>query len=162
VRRHVLRTVLRRRKDRRIQRPQQSSWFLLGRNRNPTRQRRSVRAILDSGPESTRRKDWLRYGRKLEEAGKSKVANRGAEGIADEIAATYPFQPRLKNLIALFKENERFKQTRGLIELVSRLLRSVWDRKDNDVFLIGPQHFDLGIPEVRDKLTEISGWARCC
>jgi hypothetical protein len=97
------------------------------------------------------------YGRKLEEASKSKVANRGAEAIADEIAATYPFHPRLKNVIALFKENEQFKQTRGLIELVSRLLRSVWDRKDNDVFLIGPQHFDLSIPEVRDKLTEISG-----
>jgi uncharacterized protein DUF499 len=97
------------------------------------------------------------YGRKLEEAAKSKVANRGAEAMADEIAATYPFHPRLKNVIALFKENEQFKQTRGLIELISRLLRSVWDRKANDVFLIGPQHFDLAIPEVRDKLTEISG-----
>lgn len=97
------------------------------------------------------------YGKKLEEASKSKVANRGAEAIADEIAATYPFHPRLKNVIALFKENEQFKQTRGLIELVSRLLRSVWDRASNDVFLIGPQHFDLSIAEVRDKLTEISG-----
>ena len=97
------------------------------------------------------------FGRKLEEAAKSKTANRGAEAIADEITATYPFHPRLKNVIALFKENEQFKQTRGLIELISRLLRSVWDRKANDVFLIGPQHFDLAIPEVRDKLTEISG-----
>lgn len=97
------------------------------------------------------------FGRKLEEAAKSKTANRGAEAIADEITATYPFHPRLKNVIALFKENEQFKQTRGLIELVSRLLRSVWERQANDVFLIGPQHFDLSIPEVRDKLTEISG-----
>jgi len=97
------------------------------------------------------------YGKKLEEASKAKVASRGAEAIADEIAATYPFHPRLKNVIALFKENEQFKQTRGLIELVSRLLRSVWERKANDVFLIGPQHFDLSVPEVRDKLTEISG-----
>lgn len=97
------------------------------------------------------------FGRKLEEASKSKTANRGAEAIADEIVATYPFHPRLKNVIALFKENEQFKQTRGLIELISRLLKSVWERKDNDVFLIGPQHFDLSIPEVRDKLTEISG-----
>ncbi|MDP2970552.1 MAG: DUF499 domain-containing protein, partial [Deltaproteobacteria bacterium] len=96
------------------------------------------------------------YGRKLEEAAKSKTANRGAEAIADEIEATYPFHPRLKNVVALFKENEQFKQTRGLIELVSRLLKSVWERKANDVFLIGPQHFDLSIPEVRDKLTEIS------
>lgn len=97
------------------------------------------------------------FGRKLEEAAKSKTANRGAEAIADEIAATYPFHPRLKNVIALFKENEQFKQTRGLIELVSRLLKSVWERKDNDVFLIGPQHFELSIADVRDKLTEISG-----
>lgn len=97
------------------------------------------------------------FGRKLEEAAKSKTASRGAEAIADEIAATYPFHPRLKNVIALFKENEQFKQTRGLIELVSRLLKSVWDRPANDVFLVGPQHFDLSIPEVRDKLTEISG-----
>lgn len=97
------------------------------------------------------------FGRKLEEAAKSKTANRGAEAIADEITATYPFHPRLKNLIALFKENEQFKQTRGLIELVSRLLKSVWGRQANDVFLIGPQHFDLSFAEVRDKLTEISG-----
>ncbi len=97
------------------------------------------------------------FGRKLEEAAKSKTANRGAEAISDEISATYPFHPRLKNIIALFKENEQFKQTRGLIELVSRLLRSVWDRNANDIFLIGPQHFDLSIQEVRDKLTEFSG-----
>lgn len=97
------------------------------------------------------------FARKLEEASRSKTASRGAESIADEIAATYPFHPRLKNVIALFKENDQFKQTRGLIELVSRLLRSVWERPDNDVFLIGAQHFDLAIPEVREKLTEISG-----
>jgi uncharacterized protein DUF499/chitobiase/beta-hexosaminidase-like protein len=97
------------------------------------------------------------FGRKLEEAAKSKTASRGAEAIADEIAATYPFHPRLKNVIALFKENEQFKQTRGLIELISRLLLSVWKRQANDVFLIGPQHFDLAFADVRDKLTEISG-----
>jgi predicted AAA+ superfamily ATPase len=33
------------------------------------------------------------FGRKLEEAAKSKTANRGAEAISDEIAATYPFHP---------------------------------------------------------------------
>lgn len=97
------------------------------------------------------------YGRKLSEAIKAKAISRSAEAIADEIAETYPFHPRLKNLIALFKENEQFKQTRGLLELVSRLLKSVWERPANDVFLIGAQHFDLSIPEVRDKLAEVSG-----
>ena len=92
------------------------------------------------------------YGRKLEEAAKAKTVGRGAEAIADEIVATYPFHPRLKNIIALFKENEQFKQTRGLIEIVSRLLLSVWHRPANDVFLIGPQHFDLSIADVRNNL----------
>ena len=40
---------------------------------------------------------------------------------------------------------------------MSRLLKSVWERPANDIFLIGPQHFDLSISEVRDKITEISG-----
>lgn len=96
------------------------------------------------------------FGEALQEATKAKVANRGAEAIAEEVSKTYPFHPRLKELIALFKENEKFKQTRGLMELVSRLLRSVWERKDDDVYLIGAQHFDLSIADVRDKLTDIS------
>ena len=96
------------------------------------------------------------FGEALQEATKAKVASRGAEAMAEEVSKTYPFHPRLKELIALFKENEKFKQTRGLMELASRLLRSVWERKDDDVYLIGAQHFDLSISDVRDKLTDIS------
>lgn len=96
------------------------------------------------------------FGQALTEAAKAKSVARSAEHIADEVEKTYPFHPRLKNLVALFKENENFKQTRGLMELVSRLLRSVWESKTNDVYLIGPQHFDLSISDVRDKLSEIS------
>jgi hypothetical protein len=97
-----------------------------------------------------------RYGQALEEATKSKVIARGAEALADEIVNTYPFHPRLKDLVALFKENEQFKQTRGLMELISRLLKSVWERDSDDVYLIGAQHFDLSISEVRSKLADIS------
>jgi len=96
------------------------------------------------------------FGRSLEEATKAKIVNRGAESIADEIVNTYPFHPSLKNLVALFKENEKFKQTRGLMEIVSRLMKSVWERQDNDVYLIGAQHFDFSISDVREKIAEIS------
>jgi hypothetical protein len=96
------------------------------------------------------------YGEALGEATKARVASRGAEALTEEVVNTYPFHPRLKDLIALFKENEKFKQTRGLMELASRLLRSVWERKTDDVYLIGAQHFDLAIADVRDKLTDIS------
>lgn len=98
-----------------------------------------------------------RYGQALSEATKSKVIARGAEALADEIVHTYPFHPRLKDLVALFKENETFKQTRGLMELMSRLLKSVWERPSDDVYLIGAQHFDLGLGPVRSKLVDISG-----
>lgn len=98
-----------------------------------------------------------RYGQALEEATKSKIIARGAEALADEVVHTYPFHPRLKDLVALFKENEQFKQTRGLMELISRLLKSVWERDADDVYLIGAQHFDLGLTEVRSKLADISG-----
>lgn len=105
------------------------------------------RAVIDNVAEA--------YGRALAEASKSKTVSRSAEAIAEEISLTYPFHPRLKNLIALFKENEKFRQTRGLMELISRLLRSVWERDSNDVYLVGPQHFDFGIPDVRDQFERI-------
>ena len=95
------------------------------------------------------------YASRLSEAARAKTVERSAEAIASEIDDTYPFHPSFKSIVALFKENEKFKQTRGLMELVSRLLKSVWESKE-DIYLIGVQHFDLHIPEVREKLAEIS------
>ncbi len=95
------------------------------------------------------------YGERLSEAAKARSVERGSDALANDIESTYPFHPSFKSLVALFKDNEKFKQTRGLMELVSRLLKSVWENSE-DVYLIGAQHFDLSISEVRDKLTEIS------
>lgn len=36
------------------------------------------------------------------------------EQIAEQVRETYPFHPSFKNIVALFKENEGFRQTRGL------------------------------------------------
>src|SRR3546814_8481544 len=57
------------------------------------------------------------YGRVLADAVKSKTVERSAEKIADEVAATYPFHPSLKTVIATFKEKEGFRQTRGLMTI---------------------------------------------
>ncbi len=95
------------------------------------------------------------YASRLAEAAKAKSVDRSAESLAGEIEMTYPFHPSFKSIVALFKENEKFKQTRGLMELVSRLLKSVW-QSDDDIYLIGAQHFDLSIHEVREKLADIS------
>ena len=56
------------------------------------------------------------------------------EQIAEQARQTYPFHPSFKHLVALFKENEGFRQTRGLMQFTARLLKSVEDRKDDDVF----------------------------
>jgi hypothetical protein len=93
----------------------------------------------------------------LSEGVDSRLLERGADAIADAIPATYPFHPRFKNVVALFKENETYRQTRGLLELTSRLLRSVWNRSTDDVYLIGPQHFDLSDRDVRETVVSISG-----
>ncbi|MFZ1573649.1 MAG: hypothetical protein WAT36_00075 [Chromatiaceae bacterium] len=58
--------------------------------------------------------------------------------------------------MALFKENEGFRQTRGLMQFTARLLRSVWNRDANDVFLIGTQHLDLNDTEVRDEIQRVN------
>ncbi|MDR3540486.1 MAG: DUF499 domain-containing protein [Desulfosporosinus sp.] len=95
------------------------------------------------------------YASRLAEAARAKTVERSAEALANDIESTYPFHPSFKSIVALFKENEKFKQTRGLMELVSRLLKSVWESGE-DVYLIGAQHFDLSIHDVREKLAEIS------
>lgn len=78
-----------------------------------------------------------------------------ARQLADEIAQTYPFHPSVKHAIALFKNNETFRQTRGLMQVASRMIMSVWKRPSDDVMLIGTQHLNLGIQEVRDDLNRI-------
>lgn len=96
------------------------------------------------------------YARSMEEAVKGKVVSKSAEQMVDEIHASYPFHPALKDVIALFKENESFRQTRGLMAFTARLVRSVWNRDTNDVYLIGAQHLDLNDSEVREEVRRIS------
>ena len=84
------------------------------------------------------------------------ITARSMEEVAGEVRETYPFHPSFKNLVALFKANEGFRQTRGLMQFTARLLRSVWTRDANDVFLIGTQHLNLNDAEVRDEIQRIN------
>lgn len=78
------------------------------------------------------------------------------EQIAEQVRETYPFHPSFKHLVALFKENEGFRQTRGLMQFTARLLKSVEQRPLDDVFLIGTQHLDLNDDQVRDEIERIA------
>ena len=92
----------------------------------------------------------------LSEAVKSKSIAKSAELIAEEVHRSYPFHPSVKHVIALFKENESYRQTRGLMQFVSKMIKSVWTRPINDVYLIGCQHLDLNISDVREEINRIS------
>lgn len=91
----------------------------------------------------------------ISDAVKSKTIAKSATQIADEIAASYPFHPSFKHILALFKENERFRQTRGLMTMAALMVKSALNRPSNDVFLVGCQHIDLSQPDVRDVVTNI-------
>lgn len=78
------------------------------------------------------------------------------ERIAEQVRETYPFHPSFKHLVALFKENEGFRQTRGLMQFTARLLKSVVERDTDDVFLIGTQHLNLNDDQVRDEIERIA------
>jgi hypothetical protein len=91
----------------------------------------------------------------ISDAVKSKTVSKSAEQIAGEIVASYPFHPSFKHILALFKDNEKFRQTRGLLTLAAMMVRSVQGRKFNDVYLVGCQHIDLSQPDIRDALTNI-------
>jgi len=78
------------------------------------------------------------------------------EQIAEQVRETYPFHPSFKHLVALFKENEGFRQTRGLMQFTARLLKSVDARETDDVFLIGTQHLNLNDDQVKDEIDRIA------
>lgn len=78
------------------------------------------------------------------------------EQIAEQVRETYPFHPSFKHLVALFKENEGFRQTRGLMQFTARLLKSVDEREADDVFLVGTQHLNLNDEQVKDEIERIA------
>ncbi|MGM1051817.1 MAG: anti-phage-associated DUF499 domain-containing protein [Pseudomonadota bacterium] len=76
--------------------------------------------------------------------------------VVEEVEETYPFHPSFKHIVALFKDNEHFRQTRGLMQFAARLIRSVLIREQDDVYLVGAQHFDLNDAAVRTEFTSIA------
>jgi Protein of unknown function (DUF499)/Fn3 associated len=95
------------------------------------------------------------YSASLSEAVKSKSIAKTAEQISEDIHASYPFHPSVKHVIAMFKENESYRQTRGLMQFISKIIKSVWERPFNDVHLIGCQHLNLNLSDVREEINRI-------
>ncbi len=89
----------------------------------------------------------------LSEASRSKSVAKSAEQIGDDVHGSYPFHPSVKHVVALFKENESYRQTRGLMQFVSKMLKSAWSRPN--VYLVGCPHLDLNLMDVREEVNRI-------
>lgn len=113
------------------------------------------RLLLAEPDEATVDSVATAFSEAISDAVKSKTVAKSAEQIASEITASYPFHPSFKHILALFKDNENFRQTRGLMTLAAMMVRSVQNRPHNDVYLVGCQHIDLSQTDIRDGLTNI-------
>jgi predicted AAA+ superfamily ATPase len=91
------------------------------------------------------------YAKAMDEAVRSRAVQKTPERLAEEIHGCYPFHPRFADLVATFRNNENFRQTRGLLSLAGRIARTVWQRSANDVHLIGVQHADLNDSAIRTE-----------
>ncbi|WP_025769512.1 DUF499 domain-containing protein [Thioalkalivibrio sp. HK1] len=98
--------------------------------------------------------EYARQVKKAEDGGY--IVTASLDRVTEQVRETYPFHPSFKHLVALFKENEGFRQTRGLMQFTARLLKSVAQRETDDVYLIGTQHLDLNDDQVKDEIERIA------
>ncbi|MGD0109022.1 MAG: DUF499 domain-containing protein [Rhodopila sp.] len=97
------------------------------------------------------------YAQAMNEAVRSRMVSRTPEQFAEEVHRCYPFHPRLRDLIALFRNNERFRQTRGLMRMVSRIVMDVYTEvRPGQPYLIGVQKMDLNDSDMRNEVLPLS------
>jgi len=116
--------------------------------------KRLIEEMPDDSVISDVAEEYAQQVKKAEDGGY--IVATSLEQITEQVRETYPFHPSFKHLVALFKENEGFRQTRGLMQFTARLLKSVDQRKIDDVFLIGTQHLDLNDDQVKDEIERIA------
>lgn len=116
--------------------------------------RRLIDELPDERVISDVAEEYAQQIKKAEDGGY--IVASSIEQIAEQVRETYPFHPSFKHLVALFKENEGFRQTRGLMQFTARLLKSVDEREADDVFLIGTQHLNLNDEQVKDEIERIA------
>ncbi|WP_419630539.1 DUF499 domain-containing protein, partial [Thiolapillus sp.] len=116
--------------------------------------KRLIDELPDEGTISDIAEEYAQQIKKAEDGGY--IVASSIEQIAEQVRETYPFHPSFKHLVALFKENEGFRQTRGLMQFTARLLKSVEQREIDDAFLIGTQHLDLNDDQVKDEIERIA------
>ena len=68
---------------------------------------------------------------------------------------TYPFHPSIRDIVARFKENSGYQQTRALIRILRLAVRNAFHSQEN-VFLIGLQHLDFNHAGTVEEIKKIN------
>lgn len=77
-------------------------------------------------------------------------------GWAAQILDTYPFHPGLQDLLARFRENPGFQQTRETLRLARRMVAGIWDDKASSPLLVHPHDIDFNDADVGTMLDRIN------
>jgi hypothetical protein len=73
---------------------------------------------------------------------------------AKEMKEAYPFHPELLNTLNhKVSTIPNFNQTRGALRLLALTVRSLWEHKPENTWLIHLHHIDLGISKIAEDLT---------
>ncbi len=71
------------------------------------------------------------------------------------IRETYPFHPSIRDIVARFKENPGYQQTRALIRILRLAVRNAW-KSDENVFLVGLQHLDFNHAGTIEEIKKVN------
>lgn len=97
------------------------------------------------------------YRRVLADGAAAKLCTEDTDIQSGKILHTYPFSPVFKDLLARFRNNPRFRQTRGMLKLLANVTATAWNngRADQD-YLIGPEHIDMENLSISQEIETIN------
>lgn len=77
------------------------------------------------------------------------------ESYIARIRESYPFHPSIRDIVARFKENSGYQQTRALIRILRLAVRNAFASSDQ-IFLVGLQHLDFNSQSVLEEVSKIN------
>ena len=109
------------------------------------------------GDDSESRRVAGAYRDALREAHQMGLTSTQPDTLFARVQDAYPFHPDFGDLIAKFKENEGFQQTRGVIRLMQMLVADLWQTKACERSdLLHPYDLNLNNDEIGAEIRQIN------
>jgi hypothetical protein len=98
------------------------------------------------------------YFTELQTAKKAGLIERALPTIREELEVSYPFHFSTKHLIETFNDNPGFQKTRDVIRLMASIVRSIWNKGEDEVkrhSLLSLASPDFNVSAVSSRYKEI-------